>query len=41
LVSIEGIPAERLAIGAPRIDGLPAPADAEGQVELTVVAGGE
>lgn len=41
LVSVEGIPAERLEIGEPRPDPAPLPADAAGRVEFAVVAGGE
>lgn len=41
LVAVEGIPAERLEVHAPRPDPAPLPPDAAGRVELTVVAGGE
>ncbi len=41
LVSVEGIPAQRLELGEPRPDPAPLPADAAGRVEFAVVAGGE
>jgi hypothetical protein len=41
LVSVEGIPAGRLEIAAPRPDGVPGTASAPGRVEFTVVAGRE
>jgi hypothetical protein len=41
LVSVEGIPAERLEVGAPGLDAAPRPPDAAGRVELTVVPGVE
>jgi Domain of Unknown Function (DUF748) len=40
LISVEGIPAGRLAIAATSPDAAP-PADGEGRVELTLAAGGE
>ena len=40
LTSVEGIPAERLAIGTPTPVAA-SPADGEGRVEFTLVAGGE
>ena len=41
LVSVEGIPAERLRADETKTDAAPLPADAAGRVELTVVAGDE
>jgi outer membrane protein OmpA-like peptidoglycan-associated protein len=41
LVSVEGIPADRLEIGEPRPDAAPPGADSAGRVEFTVVAGRE